>query len=176
VLPWGDTRWRARVKQWKYLWNPIKTNSGVWLYARQELGRGRSVELAYAYSPAQYIRQLTDRAPFTPADDPLVWEDFRYTRNGQFIVTAQGTLATAQGFEVLGRNGGSVPVGADGRVDVTAVGVFALPVPDGDPVFRLEEAVDLPRRLMGQPGAAGIGPQIAQRFGAQVGARRDQGL
>lgn len=82
LLPWGDTRWRARAKRWGYLWNPIKTNSNLAFFVRQDLSAGRSVELSYAYSPEQYIRQLTDRAPFTPAEDLAVWEDFRYTRNG----------------------------------------------------------------------------------------------
>ena len=39
----------------------------------------------------------------------------RYTRNGQFTVSPQGLLVTAQGDPVLGRGGRSVQVGADGR-------------------------------------------------------------
>lgn len=60
----------------------------------------------------------------------------RYTRNGQFTVTPQGTLATAQGFEVLGRGGQPVRV-ADGAVDPNTVGVFAVPdaQKQGDSLF-----------------------------------------
>jgi flagellar basal-body rod protein FlgF len=50
----------------------------------------------------------------------------RYTRDGQFTASPQGTLADARGNEVLGRNGQPVRVGADGRVDPKEVGVFAL--------------------------------------------------
>jgi flagellar basal-body rod protein FlgG len=51
----------------------------------------------------------------------------RYTRNGQFTVSPQGTLVTAEGYEVLSRTGGPVRVTADGNVDVRDVGVFAVP-------------------------------------------------
>ena len=50
----------------------------------------------------------------------------RYTRNGQFSVSPQGTLTTAQGGEVLGRNGAPITVGADGRVDPRRLGVVTL--------------------------------------------------
>lgn len=50
----------------------------------------------------------------------------RYTRNGQFSASPQGTLVDGLGREVLGQDGRAVRVGADGRVDATAVGVFAL--------------------------------------------------
>jgi flagellar basal-body rod protein FlgF len=50
----------------------------------------------------------------------------RYTRDGQFSASAQGTLVDAQGDEVLGRNGQPLSVDAQGHVDPTAVGVFAL--------------------------------------------------
>ena len=41
----------------------------------------------------------------------------RYTRNGQFTVSPQGELVTAQGDPVLGRGGQPIRVGADGTVD-----------------------------------------------------------
>lgn len=61
----------------------------------------------------------------------------RYTRNGQFAATPRGTLATAQGFEVLGRNGQPVQVAPGGTVDAADVGVFALPdaQKQGDSLF-----------------------------------------
>lgn len=50
----------------------------------------------------------------------------RYTRNGQFTAAADGTLTDALGNAVLGRNGQPVKVGADGHVNASDVGVFAL--------------------------------------------------
>jgi flagellar basal-body rod protein FlgF len=72
----------------------------------------------------------------------------RYTRGGQFTVSPQGLLVTAQGDPVLGRGGRTVRVGDDGRVD-----------PRGLEVVRLEN----PRKegdnlVAGTPaGAAGTG-------------------
>jgi flagellar basal-body rod protein FlgF len=58
----------------------------------------------------------------------------RYTRNGQFTVSPQGLLVTAQGDPVLGRGGRTVQVGADGRVDPRALEVVQLADPrkEGD--------------------------------------------
>ena len=53
----------------------------------------------------------------------------RYTRNGQFTVSPQGLLVTAQGDPVLGRGGGTVQVGVDGRVDPRALDVVLLDNP-----------------------------------------------
>lgn len=50
----------------------------------------------------------------------------RYTRNGQFGASAQGTLVDQLGDEVLDQNGQPVKVNRDGTVDAKAVGVFAL--------------------------------------------------
>lgn len=58
----------------------------------------------------------------------------RYTRNGQFTVSPQGLLVTAQGDPVLGRGGRTVRVGADGRVDPRSLDVVRLDNPrkEGD--------------------------------------------
>lgn len=53
----------------------------------------------------------------------------RYTRNGQFGVSAQGTLVDSMGNEVLGRGGGPVRVGADGRPDPQQLGLFNVTNP-----------------------------------------------
>jgi flagellar basal-body rod protein FlgG len=50
----------------------------------------------------------------------------RYTRNGQFGASAQGTLVDQLGDQVLGQNGQPVKLNADGTVDAKAVGVFSL--------------------------------------------------
>jgi flagellar basal-body rod protein FlgG len=48
----------------------------------------------------------------------------RYTRNGQFGVSPQGTLIDSLGNQVMGQNGGPVRVGPDGRANPRDVGVF----------------------------------------------------
>jgi flagellar basal-body rod protein FlgG len=61
----------------------------------------------------------------------------RYTRNGTFQAAADGTLTDALGNKVLGTDKRPVTVNADGTVDATAVGCFALknPVKQGDALF-----------------------------------------
>jgi flagellar basal-body rod protein FlgF len=51
----------------------------------------------------------------------------RYTRNGQFSVSAQGTLVTSLGDEVVGKNGGAIRVGAGGKVGAGAIATFEVP-------------------------------------------------
>jgi flagellar basal-body rod protein FlgF len=53
----------------------------------------------------------------------------RYTRNGQFTVSPQGLLVTAEGDPVLGRGGKTVRVGADGRVDPRSLELTRLDNP-----------------------------------------------
>jgi flagellar basal-body rod protein FlgF len=50
----------------------------------------------------------------------------RYTRNGQFGLSPQGTLITALGAQVLGQNGQPVRVAAGGKVAAAQIGLFAL--------------------------------------------------
>lgn len=50
----------------------------------------------------------------------------RYTRDGQFQLSARGTLVTAAGDEVLGPGGQPVRAGADGAVAPGAIGVTRL--------------------------------------------------
>ena len=50
----------------------------------------------------------------------------RYTRNGQFGVSAAGTLVDAFGNQVLGAGGAPVRVRQDGTVRASEVGVFAV--------------------------------------------------
>ncbi len=77
----GQTRLRAKIKHWEYLSNPIKNNMEFNYYLRQYVGKGRSLEFSYFYSPEQYIRQLGDREPYTPAEDPSKVLQFRFTKN-----------------------------------------------------------------------------------------------
>jgi flagellar basal-body rod protein FlgF len=82
----------------------------------------------------------------------------RYSRNGQFSVSAEGQLVTAQGDRVLGTNGAPVAVGADGRVDPRALQVVTLQDPrkDGDSL------------VTGRPGGGGAAGEV--RAGALEGS------
>ena len=89
-------------------------------------------------------RQATDFSPqpIRPTDEPL---DFAitgdgfftvrgdagvsYTRNGRFMQAPDGTLVTASGEQVLGRNGQAVRVGPDGTVPAQQLGVVILTNP-----------------------------------------------
>ena len=85
----------------------------------------------------------------------------RYTRNGQFTVSPQGTLVTAGGDEVLGRNGAPIRVGAEGRVAPRSLQVVNLanPTKAGDSL------------VAGNPG--GGGPVGQARAGALEGSGAD---
>ena len=84
----------------------------------------------------------------------------RYTRNGQFTVSPQGTLTTPAGDLVLGRGGRTIAVGPDGRVDPAALDVVTLlnPRKEGDSM------------VVGGPGG-GVRGQV--RAGAREGAGAD---
>ena len=53
----------------------------------------------------------------------------RYTRNGQFALSAQGVLIDGMGNAVLGRGGGPVRAGRGGRIDPRQLGVFNVANP-----------------------------------------------
>ena len=87
-------------------------------------------------------REVTDLSPkpLRQTDEPLdlaiqgegffavqTAQGVRYTRNGQFTASPQGTLMTGLGQQVLGRNGQPVQVNADGTVSAAAVAVFNVP-------------------------------------------------
>lgn len=89
-------------------------------------------------------RQVTDWTPeaLRPTDEPLDFgiagagffavqgpDGVRYTRNGRFAADANGTLVTATGEQVLGREGGPVRVGPDGTVPASALQVVQLANP-----------------------------------------------
>jgi flagellar basal-body rod protein FlgF len=91
---------------------------------------------------AQIDRIVTDGTPAPlretgePLDFAIAGDGFfavqtpgglRYTRNGQFTVGPDGTLQTPLGGRVLGRGGGPIQVGRDGRVNPRELGVFSVP-------------------------------------------------
>ncbi|MBM4130634.1 hypothetical protein FJ250_06345, partial [bacterium] len=77
----GQTRVRVRAKRWMYSNNPIKTNTDLDFFLRQNVGRRQSLELYLHASPFQYIRHLSDRSPLIDPAAPLAWEAFRFQRN-----------------------------------------------------------------------------------------------
>lgn len=90
---------------------------------------------------ARIEKQVTDLTPGPlretgePLDFAVEGEGFfavrgangvRYTRDGQFQVSARGGLVTTNGDEVLGAGGQPIRVGADGTVAGTEIGVTQL--------------------------------------------------
>src|SRR3954464_4610801 len=53
----------------------------------------------------------------------------RYTRNGQFALSPQGTLIDSMGNQVIGKGGGPIAVGPNGRPDPTQLAVFNVTNP-----------------------------------------------
>jgi flagellar basal-body rod protein FlgG len=53
-------------------------------------------------------------------------QGIRYTRNGQFALSPQGTLIDSNGNQVVGTGGGPVRANRDGTVDPGQLGVFNL--------------------------------------------------
>jgi flagellar basal-body rod protein FlgG len=87
------------------------------------------------------IRTDTTGAPLRETGEPLDFaiqgegwfgvqtpQGVRYTRNGQFQLSPQGTLIDAMGNPVIGR-GGPVRAGADGRVDPAQLQLFNVANP-----------------------------------------------
>jgi flagellar basal-body rod protein FlgF len=90
---------------------------------------------SYADSMVTDLSPQATRVTDEPLDLAIAGEGFfgvqtpqgvRYTRNGQFGASPQGTLIDQLGNAVLGRGGQPVPIGANGQVDPRAVGVFGL--------------------------------------------------
>jgi hypothetical protein len=100
----GQTRLNYRFTRWHYLINPIKNNEEFDLYLRQYLGRGRSVEISFVHAPEQYIRQLTDRPPYTPPEDPTTYKEFRFTKNTVGLVYRERILRSLSAKLILEHN------------------------------------------------------------------------
>jgi flagellar basal-body rod protein FlgF len=94
------------------------------------LGLGSRIERQVTDVSAQPIRETGESLDFAVEGDGFFAiqtpQGVRYTRNGQFTATANGTLADQRGNAVLGRNGQPVRIGADGKVDPAAVGLFTV--------------------------------------------------
>src|SRR3954470_11177135 len=54
-------------------------------------------------------------------------QGIRYTRNGQFSVSARGRLVDSLGNEVVSRQGGAIKVRPNGKVNPHAIATFEVP-------------------------------------------------
>jgi flagellar basal-body rod protein FlgG len=94
------------------------------------LGMGSQVDTITTDTTAAPARDTGEPLDFAVVGDG--WfsvqtpQGARYTRNGQFGLSPQGTLIDSLGNQVLGRNGGPVRVGADGKVDPALIAIVTL--------------------------------------------------
>ena len=76
-----DTSIRLGFTLWHYSQNPIKNNDAWSVRLRQQTFKRDFVEASYTYAPPAYIRELSDRPPYTPRSTPIVWGAFKSSRN-----------------------------------------------------------------------------------------------
>ena len=77
----NSTGFRVKYTLYQYFSNPEKTNSSWWLRLRQPTWGRDAVEFHYFHSPWYYIREMSDRPPFSSMAQPLQWIAFDGTRN-----------------------------------------------------------------------------------------------
>ena len=81
LLGGKPTRLRVRYTRWDYTRNPIKTNDEINLRFRQHFRKSDYFEATYTYAPDNYIKELSDRPPFTSRTVPREYLHFEITRN-----------------------------------------------------------------------------------------------
>jgi flagellar basal-body rod protein FlgG len=94
---------------------------------------GAEIDRIYTDTTAAPVRDTGEPTDFAIVGDGWFGiqtpQGLRYTRNGQFQLSPQGTLMDGMGNQVLGRNGGPVRAQADGTIDPTLLGVFTIANP-----------------------------------------------
>ncbi len=75
------TALRFRYQRWDYEENHIKANGEYNVRLRQTVRRYDYLEASYTYAPDSYIKELSDRPPFTPRSVPRAYLHFEITRN-----------------------------------------------------------------------------------------------
>ena len=75
------TALRFRYQRWDYVENSIKTNDEINLRFRQSFRRSDYFEATYTYAPDSYIKELSDRPPFTSMSVDREYLHFYITRN-----------------------------------------------------------------------------------------------
>jgi flagellar basal-body rod protein FlgF len=97
------------------------------------LGLGSQIDSIVTDTTAAPVRDTGEPLDFAVTGDGWFGiqtpQGVRYTRNGQFGVSPQGTLIDSMGNQVIGKNGGPVPVGADGHANANQLGVFNVTNP-----------------------------------------------
>jgi flagellar basal-body rod protein FlgG len=105
------------------------------------LGLGARIDRIYTDTTPAPLRQTGNPLDFAVEGDGFFAiqtpQGVRYTRNGQFQVSPQGTLMDAMGNQVLSQGGGPIRVPANGQVNPAQLGVFTLTNPQkiGDNYF-----------------------------------------
>src|SRR5436305_5417845 len=93
------------------------------------LGLGSHIDSIVTDTTAAPARETGEPLDFAVVGDGWFGvqtpQGVRYTRNGQFAVSPQGTLIDGMGNQVIGQ-GGPIRVGADGKVDPRQVAIFKL--------------------------------------------------
>jgi flagellar basal-body rod protein FlgF len=97
------------------------------------MGMGAQIDRIYTDTSAAPVRDTGEPTDFAIVGDGWFGvqtpQGTRYTRNGQFQLSAQGTLVDANGNQILGRNGGPVRAGRDGTINGQQLGVFNVANP-----------------------------------------------
>jgi len=94
------------------------------------LGLGAQIDKIYTDTTPAPLRQTGEPLDFAVQGDG--WfsvqtpQGVRYTRNGQFALSPQGTLIDGMGNQVLSQGGAPIRVPAGGQVAPGQLGVFAL--------------------------------------------------
>src|SRR3954451_17077412 len=97
------------------------------------LGLGAEIDSIVTDTTAAPLRETGEPLDFAIQGDGWFGvrtpQGVRYTRNGEFALSAQGTLIDAMGNQVIGRGGGPIRAGRDGTVDPAQLGVFNVANP-----------------------------------------------
>ena len=80
-----ESRFRVRYQRWDYARNGIKTNEEVNLRARQIVRASDYVEASFTYAPKNYVKELSDRPPFTSTSVEREYLHFEVKRNALFL-------------------------------------------------------------------------------------------
>lgn len=75
------TRLQVSYTTWQYMRNSIKANEEIGLRLRQHTRPSDYIEATYVYAPHNYIKELTDRPPFTSRTVEREYEHFYIARN-----------------------------------------------------------------------------------------------
>jgi flagellar basal-body rod protein FlgF len=97
------------------------------------LGMGAQIDRIYTDATPAAIRDTGEPLDFAVQGDGWFGvqtpQGVRYTRNGQFQLSPQGTLIDGMGNQVLARGGGPIRAQRDGTVNPAQLGVFNVANP-----------------------------------------------